>query len=783
MCARLLALLVLLTLACEGGEQPAPPSPAATTTPSVTASPDATATPAPAATPEPVTPAATATATPAATVAPTATATPSPTPTPTPTPTPVPTPPAVTVTGPLLVFSERVGVEETADDREIELRQVILYDVTADRYWTPLEYRTVRGGETSTSPVQPAGARLIVSSDGQVRRVGLDGTTERILLDHDRVREIMTSPDATKVAVSLSGYTLLVLDAATGEELLRVSTSHPVLGPLRARGWTLGSWRADGDALSLRGEYPPETAIVALVGDVRMLPEGWRVSPDLRYAVQVGEVIEWSAHAPVWGGLEVIDVETGSVVWTIADDRKLQGPWPSVSWWPDGSRYVAFRVLPAETHELLDTATGAVLRLTENLRRRLEGGVRSTCAVTYVYAIFPQHCDIRYNGRVIWEGARSWTHYLGLIDAVGDLEVRGIVPIDAVVKPDPPPPPLRREMEGPLLLYEVHRAHPTVPRLAIAYDEGTGRSWALHRRERDAYCSPPQAANGGLVTCSESEVLYIAADGQTKTLVPAAIYPTYRVSPDGQMVAVEINSDVFVLSIPSGDEILRVASASTYEAFARPGQERYSGYVWLAPWGANGWSVGGTALVTWISIGGHMEIPGAVLTLDGGIVPLPLDVAADGSNLSPDTRYIVRGRAKDSEEYAAWNWRSFDIIDFETERVLWSLETENSLQDYHWEWASADQFAWSSGAWPNLFRFDVQRLEREAERADISVLDITTGEIEVMDSADYLARFHPPPRATTECPEHPAQPCKILLDGEVVGEGRWPRIIGFIELD
>ena len=82
-----------------------------------------------------------------------------------------------------------------------------------------------------------------------------------------------------------------------------------------------------------------------------------------------------------------------------------------------------------------------------------------------------------------------------------------------------------------------------------------------------------------------------------------------------------------------------------------------------------------------------------------------------------------------------------------------------------------------------MFRFDLQRLEREAERADVSVLDVNTGEIEVMDSADYLARFHPPPRATTDCPENPAQPCKILLDGEVVGEGRWLRIIGFIELD
>ena len=52
-----------------------------------------------------------------------------------------------------------------------------------------------------------------------------------------------------------------------------------------------------------------------------------------------------------------------------------------------------------------------------------------------------------------------------------------------------------------------------------------------------------------------------------------------------------------------------------------------------------------------------------------------------------------------------------------------------------------------------------------------------------MDSTEYLARFYPPPRATTDCPDHPAQPCRILLDGEVVGEGRWPRIIGFIELD
>ena len=69
------------------------------------------------------------------------------------------------------------------------------------------------------------------------------------------------------------------------------------------------------------------------------------------------------------------------------------------------------------------------------------------------------------------------------------------------------------------------------------------------------------------------------------------------------------------------------------------------------------------------------------------------------------------------------------------------------------------------------------------ERAEVAVRDVDTGEGEVMDSAEYLARFHPPSRATTACPPHPAKPCDILLDGEVIGEGRWPRIIGFIELD
>ena len=111
------------------------------------------------------------------------------------------------------------------------------------------------------------------------------------------------------------------------------------------------------------------------------------------------------------------------------------------------------------------------------------------------------------------------------------------------------------------------------------------------------------------------------------------------------------------------------------------------------------------------------------------------------------------------------------------------METAASLDESNWEWSSPAIFAWSSGRSPNLFDFESRRLAYGAERAEVSVIDGTTGEIEVMDSTDYLARFHRSPRATADCPENPGRPCRILLDGEVIGEGRWPTIVGFVEFD
>ena len=822
--AGVLALLALLTLACEGGEQPAPPSPAATTTPSVTASPDATATPAPAATPEPVTPAATATATPAATVAPTATATPSPTPTPAPTPTPVPTPPAVTVTGPLLVFSERVGVEEETDEQQVVLHEVVAYDLGADRYWTAFEYRHVRPRvhgalREGFSAVQPAGTSLIVWSEGQVRRMSLDGETEVLLLEDHVIREIEVSPDGTKVAVMLGEPgTLLVLDAASGEELLRVESDNPLLGPLQDGGWqgrlAMGDWSTDGNAVSVTASN--YTAVLRLDGNVRVLPEGVLVSPDLRYAIEFGEVIELSpatGHAPVWERLDVLEAETGRAVWTIEEEGGIRAPrhdLPDGLWFGD-SKYVAFSVWPSAETQLLDTATGESSPLTPQLRGQYEGPVRSTCGIESKPGPWSRPCGVQYEGRVVWEGAGGWTRYHGLVEIPEGILLQGIALTAAARELAPPPPPARDEMVGPLLAYVVRGGYEYVAdgsggvrsistRRVIAYDEGTGRDWLVVNYRGG---TSVQAAYGGLVAAIDQELVWIAPDGQIETLHEGRPWPNaFRVSPDGRKVVVTFHglhvgttdhpAHTTVLRLPSGDETLRHEDDDLPSALGL--KLRSDSFYWdvqLGDWGENAWTSDSEAVLLWLieAAGEDGYANGVIGTLDGRLrlVPCVTDAytskSAALSCLSPDAGYVVLGRAEDSAEYTDRSWRSFDIRDFETDRVLRSVETAASLQEYHWEWASADQFAWSSGAWPNLFRFHVQQVDSRGERAEVSVIDVNTGEIEVMDSADYLARFHSPPRATTDCPENPAQPCKILLDGEVVGEGRWLRIIGFIELD
>ena len=547
-----------------------------------------------------------------------------------------------------------------------------------------------------------------------------------------------------------------------------------------------------------------------------MLPQDSLVSSDLRYAIHFGEVVGLLHHALVWDRLDVLDAVTGRVLWTITDEAGIQPPlddsFPDWLWFRE-SKYVAFSVPTTHLTQLLDTATGEIQPLTPDLEWLPEARLHSTCGgVGPGEAGLP--CDVRYDGRVVWEGAKGWTRFLGLIEIAGGLELQRIATVDVVRELPPPPPPRREEMVGPLLAYEISGEHQHVADESgrfrsiptghiVVYDEGTGRSWSLFNSTRwplSHHAEEVQLARDGIVIAShplgsiyDPRLLYLAPDGQVEVIHGSWwSWNSFRVSPDGLKVLLHGN-DARVLSIPSLDEVLRLDDEEIVSAAGLDTSRTWR--VRLADEGvAAAWTSDSAAilihLVDYGAGDGPRDERGGVLALDGAVRVLPCiadwyrTAYTSIACLSPGARYIVLGQAEGSDEYTGGRWRSFDVIDFETERVLWSLETASPLRNEHWEWASPNHFAWSDGAdGSGVFIFENQRLDRGAERADISVLDVNTGEIEVMDSADYLARFHSPPRATTECPENPAQACKILLDGEVVGEGRWLRIIGFIELD
>ena len=704
-----------------------------------------------------------------------------PSPAPEPTPAPTPTGPSVPVAGPLVVLSERVGAAEAAGAKGITTQRIVFYDVGQRTYWTAFEYRDVydRKSDTSLSAVQPAGTSLIVWTEDQVRRVTLNGYPETVLLEHSSIREIEVSPDGTRVAiVVLHGQTLLVLDTATGEEQLRVSRGDSQLKSLGGKYLEIGNWHADGQALSVtNGEYRPHTAIVTLDGDIRVLQDESVVSPDFRHALRFGIRYGPEKYQERISSVAVLDTETGETLWTISNYEGvipaggIFSRWQSRAWWQGDSRYVAFSLADGEGARLLDVETGETLTLTPELEQRIAPLVQSTCDIIADREVEPLPCDVIQDGRVAWEGTRGRTHYLGLIDVPAGFALRGIELLEVPEEPVPVIPPPWEPVKGPFLLFEVHSTNATQPRLLLWHEAGRGNTWQLDRRPGE-YACPPQLARDGLVICDGGTLSYLPWDGETKVLIEGAECRSFRVSPDGTKVAVSVCGEIFVFELPSGEQILH---------FDR---DELDYYARLNDWGVNGWSADGTLL----SITFHgpccWAAAGAIRISDGEILERPGDFDIESANLAPDARHVVRGRTGVPGEYSAWDWRGFDVIDFETDRVLWSVETSGSLRNDHWEWASADHFAWSDGAdGSGVFLFESQRPAQDAERAEVSVLDVNTGEIEVLDSADYLARFHPPSRATTECPENPGRPCKILLDGEVIGEGRWPRIIGFIEVE
>ncbi len=740
-----------------------------------------------------------------ATPAPSPTSEPAAQATPAASPTPTPELPPVEVVGPLLVLTELLGPAPGRADGEGKNRRVILHDIGLNRHWVAFEYRNpLSAPDGDRSAVQPTGESLIVWSEGQIHRVGLNGTVEALLLDDDAIRDVRVSPDGAKVAVVRGGAgELLVLDAATGEEVRWVYGPATPLSVTSDWRLHLGDWHADGNAVSVSAGG--QTAIVALDGPIRVLPDYSEISPDLRYALQFGMGIRGrNRHEVAWTSIDVLDVETGRVLATVSDESGVIPPdeWRDriATFWLPNSGEPVFHLLSAGPM-VLDAQSGELHPLTHQIRSRERSRLDTAC---YFGDERGTACDARYDGTVIWQGAAGWTEYIGIIEDPRNSELHGISPTPTIRDGEQPPPPARAEMVGPLLVYEVRGEHQDVSdgtsgllsrstRRVIVFDEGTGHSWSLFNDVKDV-----QLARQGVVLWASSFVapgsplLYVHPDGRSDRLEDSWSWAhEYRVSPDGRKLAMHLGSSSDgTTSTPAGLVVLDVATGART---MRLSADEIAAAADLDT--AVSWVLNLPSVETWTSDSGILvelrdgedwdpnpAVWHVVVALDGAILAVPCEVEFSGrvrSCFSPDGRYYV-ARSYD----ARGGWYGFDVIELSTGEVLHSVDGIRIADDRAREWASPVHFAWPTrSSAPYYFSFEILRRDHGEPVIDISVLDITTGEIEVMDSTEYLARFYPPSRATTDCPAHPAKPCDILLDGEVIGEGRWPRVLGFIELD
>ena len=155
----------------------------------------------------------------------------------------------------------------------------------------------------------------------------------------------------------------------------------------------------------------------------------------MRVGDEVGAVSLNRHHSRVvWESLDVIDAQTGDVLWTVRaqEGGGLYGQLDSFgdSWWGPGlptepawkdRRHVFFNELAPEPDwrvghqpylgvlKVLDAATGEVRSLTDEVEELLRGPVGGA------RNLWSSVGRMSYDGRVIWEGA--WYQYLGVVGA------------------------------------------------------------------------------------------------------------------------------------------------------------------------------------------------------------------------------------------------------------------------------------------------------------------------------------------------------------------------------
>lgn len=408
------------------------------------------------------------------------------------------------VEGPLAVFTAESGEAWTDAGGWGRAKDVYVLDTATDRYWRAFEYHAAWPGG-----VQLAGERLIVWDRERVRRVRLEGWDEAVLYEGAGISQVEVSPDGAKVAVLSGDGALTVLDAATGETLLRVAGQtelDALLPDAPTRTFTLEGWSAASDRLAVAVNAPmgeSRTGIFTLDGALHLLPpNAGNLSPDFRYAIQPhgeGCLYGWTT----WPGFDVIETESGRTVRTVtAPERRFialrddthQPGWQWLGWWAAPDRYAWYETSGCSAATERATAEGAVAAATTYLPSldipisaiplweedaggtRVEGypailniasGETERPAPAAWYRLrmdaarlhgrgcaghSAQACTLIYEGRPVWKN--------GVVEAVGVIELAEPLSLFAVrlldsprPSPNPPPPPPPSEWVGPLLAW------------------------------------------------------------------------------------------------------------------------------------------------------------------------------------------------------------------------------------------------------------------------------------------------------------------------------------------
>ena len=478
---------------------------------------------------------------------------------------------------------------------------------------------------------------------------------------------------------------------------------------------------------------------------------------------------------------------------------------------------------------ILDVASGAIRMPAQDEWRRMRAdaprlSTRGFCGFRQGGAT----CSLLYQGRPIWTGPDL--EAIGLIEPDEPFAPRG-VEVRAVPRPSAPqPPPARAEMAGPLLVwseaggYEAETGDDGAERFhalrrVMVHDAGTGRSWRAfdyrYPPPSYAYIHPTvqvQAARAGFTVWVEDgwnagAVRFISLEGRETTLAQGGGARGVLLAPSGERAIVRTGAEdmegaLLIFDLPSGRLHRRIDLSVLRARSLFPDEWRGEGEFRLdlvpARWSEDetrisvvairypDWDLSGLASYNSLQYSGDYLT--GVLSLDGSFRLLPPDVIERA--LSPDFRYIARGRNPAGEFVSRWeSWEGLAIIDMATGRVVRSVpvgeRTGMALRDDDWGWTADGRFAWGPGiSAPPETRWAPPRPPRppgdEDDPHPVELLDVRTGGIERVAPDEYFTDE----RASASCPEDdPIGRCSVLLDGEVVGRGQWAQVIGVVALD